>query len=608
VTRLATGLFAVLVVATFAAFFVAQRLKNSPGLVQKYRAYPVFSPNQDGRIDRAVVSFRLKRDDTVTIAVVDRDGDAVRELLTTTTKAYREVRAKWDGRDDDGERVPDGIYRYRIALQQQGRRVIFPRAVRLDTRPPRPRVLSIAPIETPVPRPELLPIPGGGEATIRLYAPGRRLKVSIHKLAPGRPRTVVERLQVADGDTSASWDGRLDDGRAASPGTYVVGIETRDVAGNIGRSPVLGEAGVPAPGYGERLPGKGGITVRYLGAAPPATPTRTGEQATFAVDARGRRFQWRIRRVGAARAARRSSRTRGGPLRVRAPGTTSGVFLFDVTTRDRRTTVPFAVQGERTRDVLVVLPVMTWQGRNPVDDDGDGAPNLLDRGVGVRLDRVYAGAGLPAGFAEREAPLMAWLARTRRRFDVTTDVALARNRGPRLEEHSGVLLPGDTRWLTRGLQQRLRSYVRRGGRVASLGIDSLRRQVRLTRGGRLIEPTPAATTDIFGARTGPLRRSAGVTLTNELDEIGLFEGTSGAFAGYGAFEAVDALPEGARLVASAVPDNAPTHPRPVIAAARSGRGLFIHFGLPELTRRLGDEDDAAQAQALMARTWTLLSR
>ena len=607
-TRLATALFAVLVVATFAAFFVAQRLKNSPTLLQEFRADPVLSPNQDGRKDRARVRFLLKRADTVTIAVVDRDGDEVRELLSTETPAYREVRATWDGRDDDGERVADGIYRYRIALQEQGRSLIFPRAVRLDTRPPRPRVLSIGPIGSPVPRPELLPVPGGGEATIRLYAPGGRLKVSIHKLAPGRPRTVVERLRVSDGATKARWDGRLDDGRAASPGTYVVGVETRDVAGNIGRSPALNDAGVPAPGYGERLPGKGGITVRYLGAAPPATPTRTGEPATFGVDARRKRFQWRIRRVGAARAARRSSRTRGGPLRVRAPGTTSGVFLFDVTTADRRTTVPFAVQGERTRDVLVVLPVMTWQGRNPVDDDGDGAPNLLDGGVGVRLDRVYAGRGLPTGFAEREAPLLAWLARTKRRFDVTTDVALARNRGPRLEEHSGVLLPGDTRWLTRGVQQRLRRFVRRGGRVASLGIDSLRRQVRLTRGGRLVEPTPPATTDIFGARPGPLRRAAGVTLVNELDEIGLFEGTSGAFAGFGLFEPVEALPAGSRLVASAVPENAPTSARPVIAATRSGRGLVIRFGLPELTRRLGDDDDAAQAQALMARTWTLLSR
>ena len=61
-------------------------------------------------------------------------------------------------------------------------------------------------------------------------------------------------------------------------------------------------------------------------------------------------------------------------------------------------------------------------------------------------------------------------------------------------------------------------------------------------------------------------------------------------------------------MASAVPENAPTSARPVIAATRSGRGLVIRFGLPELTRRLGDDDDAAQAQALMARTWTLLSR
>jgi flagellar hook assembly protein FlgD len=608
-TRPARAVFAALVVATFAAFFVAQRLKNAPAVVQRFRAVPVFSPNQDGRFERAVVSFRLKRPDSVIVAVVDSDGDEVRELLSRDTPAYRAVRAKWDGRDDSGARVPDGLYRYRLTLQRQGRTIVFPRSVRLDTRPPRPRVLSIGPQRSTVPRPELLPVPGGGDATIRVFAPGRRPRVSVFKTAPGRPRRVVDllplRIAAATATGIARWDGRLADGRRASPGTYVVGVEVRDSAGNVGRSPAHARNRAPVAGYGSRLPGRGGITVRYLGAAAPAGPTAAGARATFAVDARARRFAWRIRRVGADRVARRGIRERGGPLRVRVPGTTGGVFLFEVNTRDRRVRVPFAVEGTRTRPVLVVVPVMTWQGRNPVDDDGDGAPDVLDRGVAVRLDRVYAGDGLPQGFAEREAPMLAWLARTRRRFDVTTDFALARGRGPRLEGHRGVLLAGDTRWLTRGLQARLRRYVRRGGRLASLGVDSLRRQVRLTPAGRLASPTPPATADVFGARIRPLRRASGVSLTNERDEIGLFEGTSGAFTGFGRFEPTSSVGPEARLVASAVPQPGA---EPVIVAVRSGRGLVIRFGLPELASRLGDDDDASQAQALLTRTWTLLSR
>ena len=86
-TRAIAGVFAVLVAATFAAFFVAQRLKNSPSLVQSYMASPYFSPNRDGRNDRAVVRFLLKRADRVTVTIVDTDGDPVRELLSRQSAA-----------------------------------------------------------------------------------------------------------------------------------------------------------------------------------------------------------------------------------------------------------------------------------------------------------------------------------------------------------------------------------------------------------------------------------------------------------------------------------------------------------------------------------------
>jgi hypothetical protein len=115
---------------------------------------------------------------------------------------------------------------------------------------------------------------------------------------------------------------------------------------------------------------------------------------------------------------------------VFAPRGQSGVYLLQVHTATRATTVPFAVQGDSTRSVLVVLPVMTWQGRNPIDDDGDGLPNLLDRGVGAKLNRVYAGDGLPSDFAARDATLLTWLDRHHHRYDVTTDVALAQGQGP----------------------------------------------------------------------------------------------------------------------------------------------------------------------------------
>ena len=104
-TLLARLTFAALVIATFGAFFATQRLKRTPPPVNAILATPLFSPNSDGRKDRARVSFTIKKDDDVTVDVVSRDGDRVRRLADgRALKAYRRLSLAWDGRDDDGAR------------------------------------------------------------------------------------------------------------------------------------------------------------------------------------------------------------------------------------------------------------------------------------------------------------------------------------------------------------------------------------------------------------------------------------------------------------------------------------------------------------------------
>jgi hypothetical protein len=609
VSRVVGVVFAALVVATFAAFFVAQRLKASPAVVGEFRRTPFFSPNSDGRFDRATVRFETRKRGRVSLAVVNSGGDEVRELIDDDTfLPYREIRARWDGRNDDGKRVPDGTYRYRITLPDQGRNVVMAASVRLDTTPPAVRVTSIGPVRDTVPRPELLPGPGGAPAIVHFSAPGRgksaKKKILLFKTSPGPVRPVGAPIPLGDDATQWTWDGKTASGRPVSPGTYLVAVQARDQAGNIGTSPPLDRRGLPATTYGAPLPGRGGITVRYLGVQPPAAPASAGKPVAFGVDPRGERWAYTVRRVGSNQIVARGGHTRGGVFRITAPGRESGVYLFDVRTRTRHVTVPFAVQAATKSPVLVVLPVMTWQGRNPVDDDGDGRPDVLDTGLPVRVGRVYAGDGLPAGFAQRDAPLLAWLAHTKRRFDVTTDVALAAGTGPRLTGHKGVLLPSDTRWLPAALQRRLRSFARGGGTVTSLGLDSLRRQVRLTPHGRLIDPTPPAPTDLFGARLGRIQRTPqAVTLTEASDRIELFAGTTGELGGFRTLEPLAAPGPQERLLSSAVSEAG----RAAITATRFGRGLVLRFGVPDLATRL-TRDETDPPTALMARAWTLLSR
>ena len=98
----------------------------------------------------------------------------------------------------------------------------------------------------------------------------------------------------------------------------------------------------------------------------------------------------------------------------------------------------------------------------------------------------------------------------------------------------------------------------------------------------MIDPTPPATTDIFGVRLRPLQRLPKPSnLVTADDSIDFFAGTAGAFGPFSLVQEAD-LTEAA---ASAVTED-PQTGRPVIAASRLGKGLVFRFGVPELATHL----------------------
>ena len=156
--------------------------KSTPPRVQELKVTPVFSPNRDGRKDRARASFVLKRTDDVTATVIDHGGDAVRVLVPgRRLPAGRAMRLVWDGRTTGRRAAPDGTYRIRLNLRRQGRAVTLPRNIVKDTRPPVVRVTSIGPQRDTVPRPELLPRADGEPARISFQAPDRRKEVLVYR-------------------------------------------------------------------------------------------------------------------------------------------------------------------------------------------------------------------------------------------------------------------------------------------------------------------------------------------------------------------------------------------------------------------------------------------
>jgi hypothetical protein len=246
----------------------------------------------------------------------------------------------------------------------------------------------------------------------------------------------------------------------------------------------------------------------------------------------------------------------------------------------------------------VVLPMLTWQGQNPVDDTGDGLPSTLTDGEQISLDRPLAEA-LPKGFRQ-DAALLTYLNRQHLHFQLTTDVALAQGEGPSLVDRWGVALAGSETWLPASLVSGLRGFVQGGGRVLSLGVDSLTGSSRIS--GYPTDPVASAphesSTDLFGAKHGPLIRTGGNLITELEDQLGILSAAP-AFSGFSSFESIEP-PASTKTSAAGITEGAPA-----LTAFQVGKGYVVEIGLPDFNATLMRNVDS---QDLLNRIWQLLAK
>jgi hypothetical protein len=498
--------------------------------------------------------------------------------------------------------VPDGQYRLRVSLRDEGRSATIQRTMTVDTKAPRSQ-LCIG-FKCSDPRKRMGNVISQGDRDVSFYIRGVSrfpTRLVIWRTDQGKP-TVAGRLDFPGKKNRLDWNGLID-GKPLPIGTYLVQALVRDTAGYVGLTPA--ELAVGA------IPGRPGLTVRGLAAQPPLRPVTAGQRVEFHVDARGAEYRWRVRRVGDSAVRKRGSET-AAVLAFRAPDDPSGVYLLELRSGRWHTTVPFLVQAEKRSSILLVVPTITWLGSDKVDDRPfDGLPNTLSDGGSVRWPRAFVGTdGLPAGWSEL-APLLVWLDRQKIRYDLTSDLDLDLTRNPRATDRKGVLFAGSEHWITRTLATRLRRYVTNGGRVALFGGDSMRRGVRLRvytdgEAGTLSRATQPTSTDPFGARIGKVRTlSAPATLSQfEGDpQYGLMEGAND-LPGFKVLEEA-ALPSRKANLASVgqplTPEEEaasvssgkdPREIRPALSATQLGKGVVIRVGLPEWTSKLGDSNVA----------------
>ncbi len=593
--------FAVLVLATIGAFFLAQQLKGEEPLVLRFATKPAhFSPNGDGYRDMTRLGFDISEPASVTFIVVDAEGTEVRHILDgRRVEGDTKPRFSWDGRDDDGNLVSDGTYRMRVVRRDESRVIDSVKEIRIDRRPPRVALLSAEPsvITTEAP---------GAAPSVELRYRGPKNKAPVFRVfrtGDGEPR-VVRRFR-GNRDRTATWDGQVSAGpdrtEPAPEGDYAFTVAVRDRAGN------LTEAPLPVPRAPVARP-RTGVSVRNFTLRGPLSAVTSGAFAHLEVGPVDRSFDFVVSRLGDPKPVLRGGRV-AGRFRIRIPSKMrTGIYIVRVRAGEERAVWPLAVAGLPPRSArgearpLVVLPALTWQGLNRVDDDGDGFADRLPFAESVRLDRPFEDGGLPKRFATEVSPLLRWLDRERLPYDLTTDLALARREGPALGNAPGVAFAGSELWLPEQLLRRLRDYVADGGRVTAFGADSFKRTVTL-RGDVASRPSGPRRENAFGERTELVRTSA-APLTVFEDGLGLFEGMSEFVGEFTVFETTVALPQSGRRITAAGREAG----RPALLALGLGRGIVLRAGTPQWARELEESALSLELPQVTKRIWRMLAQ
>ena len=206
--------------ATAAAFAVTERLKLERSPVTGTRVDRVFSPVCECARDVAVVSIVLRRRETVTLDILNRDGRSIRTIVRKRREPAGRVSYTWDGRDNLDRVVPEGVYRPRVQLERNGRTIVLPNPIRVDTTAPDITLVRVFP---------------------RVFSPdsdGRRDRVTASYRIDERARAVLlvdgrQRVQTKFRQLEGRlvWFGRVN-GRVVRPGTYEIRLRAVDRAGN----------------------------------------------------------------------------------------------------------------------------------------------------------------------------------------------------------------------------------------------------------------------------------------------------------------------------------------------------------------------------------------
>jgi hypothetical protein len=278
------ALVVLLLLATAAAFAVAERLKLQRAPVTAPRFERVVGPTCRCEHATATLRVRLRARETIDASIVDADGEHVRTLASALRRPRGNVRFTWNGRDDDGDVVRDGVYRLRLGLRERDRSIVIPTPIRVDATPPRVDLVDL--------RPRVFSPDGDGRGDRVLYryraSEGARARVYVDAVPAVRGRFWRA------GPGRVRWWARGKDG-LWPPGSYRTWLTALDRAGN------------------ESEPSRTVVVrIRYVDLREPRIEL-AGRRLAFTAEADATRIAWTLVRAGGGGLVDRGT---SGPGRV----------------------------------------------------------------------------------------------------------------------------------------------------------------------------------------------------------------------------------------------------------------------------------------------------
>lgn len=284
-----------LLAATAVAFAITERAKLGRSPIAGTFVTSLFSPRgQTKKV--AVVRFRLRTSERLSVWIEDGHGANVRTLLDTRTlRKGAHVDLVWDGFAADGELQPDGVYTPVVKLVRSHRTIVLPNPIRIDTKPP------VIVVRHPL-YPVLSPDGDGHGDMFRVpYRIDERAQAILALRTPKRDITVeLTRTQKPVGELE--WNGKVHS-TPLRPGRYVLTVSARDLAGNVAKPVPFAVA-----------------AIRYVALGRKRVVVPPGGRFAIRVSTDAPTVHWRLHG--------RSGTAKRGTLHLRAPKTAGVYFLY----------------------------------------------------------------------------------------------------------------------------------------------------------------------------------------------------------------------------------------------------------------------------------------